>query len=86
MNRKKVDREIGDAIELFESAHYIVPSHDSEAGHTRYTRPDPPTFRSVRRLKQRHSDYRAGPVKVYTREEIEEYERVRSQELHDSDG
>lgn len=79
MSRKKVDREIGDAIELFESSYYVIPSHDSETGNTRYTTgQQPPSFTNLRKLKQRRDDYRPGKVKVYTEQEIEEYERARS--------
>lgn len=34
----------------------------------------------IRKLVRKHPDYRHGPVKIYTKEEIEEYERCRSQE------
>jgi len=79
MTKRRVDKEIGDAIELFESSFHVVPKHDSESGHTKYDVRTSPTFHSIRRLKQRHPDYRAGPVKVYTEQEIEDY--VKSQEL-----
>lgn len=75
---KKALKEIGDAIELFESAHHVVPEHDGETGNTRYTPSAAPQFRSVRRLKQRHTDYRPGPVKVYTEQEVEDYVRSKT--------
>ena len=71
-------KEIDDAIALFESGYYIVPSHDSETGGTRYHSGDPPKFRSIRRLKRRRRDYQPGPVKVYTTEEIEDYVKSKS--------
>lgn len=75
------DDDIGDAIELFESAYHIVPSYDSETGNTSITKPDAPKFRTIRRLKQASPDYRTGAVKVYTAEEIKEYEYARSKQL-----
>lgn len=75
------DDDIGDAIELFESSYYLTLSHDSETGNTSITKPEPPKFRNIRRLKQAKPDYRAGPVKMYTAEEIKEYEDARSKEL-----
>lgn len=53
---------------------------DDEASHHRNQRgwPDYAIPRSIRKLKGKLPDYRPGPVKVYTKEEIEEYERVRS--------
>lgn len=83
MSKDRMNKEIDDAIELFESAHYIIPSHDAETGGTRYSNAEVPRFRSIRRLKRRHSDYRPGKVKVYTAEEIEDY--VKSQSLHKRD-
>lgn len=80
---KTVNREIGDAIETFESHSYVVPTYDVASGHTKYDTPHAPRFHSVRRLKERHADYRAGPVKVYTAQEIEDY--VRSQALSKGD-
>lgn len=78
MNEKiDSDREIEDAIELFEQVGYCTPSADTEGNGT-YLRPSQaPSFTSIRKLKRRHSDYRAGPVKYYTRQEIEEYEHGR---------
>lgn len=73
--KRIVDKEIDDAIEYFESTYYIVPSHDHEVGATKYSNREAPLFRNVRILKRRHSDYRPGPIKVYTKQEIEEYER-----------
>lgn len=69
----KGQKEIDDAIELFESAYYVVPSHDAETGGTRYHNAEVPKYRSVRRLKRRQRDYQPGPVKVYTAEEIADY-------------
>ncbi len=37
-----------------------------------------PSRSAIRKLKGKHPDYRPGKVKVYTAEEIEEYERARS--------
>lgn len=34
-------------------------------------------FRTIRKLKRARDDYKHGPVKVYTKEEIEEYEKQR---------
>jgi len=78
MNEKiDSDREIEDAIELFEQVGYSVQSKDLEGGDSRLSSTSPPSFASIRKLKRKHMDYRAGPVKHYTREEIEEYENVR---------
>lgn len=66
-------KEIDDAIELFESAYYVVPSYDSESGGTVRNTPEAPAFRSVRRLKRMHADYRHGPIKIYTKQEVAEY-------------
>lgn len=74
---------IDDAIELFESAHYIVPTHDVETGDTVYAHAPSPRFSSVRRVKRARPDYRPGPVKVYTEQEVEDY--VRSKALHRGD-
>ena len=83
MKRDPVQKEIDDAIELFESSFYVVPEHDSERGYTSYNVSSAPAFRSIRRLKARRADYRPGPVKVYTTEEIRDY--VESQELRTRD-
>lgn len=71
-------KEIDDAIELFESAHYRVLTYDAETGGTNYSKSTPPKFRSIRKLKARRKDYRPGPVKVYTAEEIDDYVISRS--------
>lgn len=84
MKRDPTQKGIDDAVELFEQAHYIVPSHDAETGDTEYRHAAAPSFRSVRRLKQRRADYKPGPVKVYTTEEIEDY--VRSKAVLSDDG
>ena len=78
MKKTLMDKELDEAVELFESAHYVVPNHDSETGSTQYNHANRPTFRSIRKLKRRYSDYQAGPVKVYTKQEIKEYEDARS--------
>ena len=84
MSKDRMNKEIDDAIELFESAHYVIPSYDAEMGSTRYSNSEVPSFRSIRKLKRTHSDYRPGIVKVYTAEEIEEY--VKSKTIHRTDG
>jgi len=83
MKRDPVQKEIDDAIELFESAYYIVPSYDSETGNINHSNTQVPNFASIRKLKARRADYRPGPVKVYTTEEIRDY--VESQELRTRD-
>ena len=80
---KKALKEIGDAIELFESAYNVVPSYDSETGNTSFNDRKRIQFTSVRKLKGKRADYRPGPVKVYTEQEIEDY--VKSQTLHGRD-
>ena len=82
------DDDIGDAVELFESSYYLTLSHDSETGSTSITKSEPPKFRNIRRLKQASPDYRAGPVKIWSDEEIKaytdslkEHEDARSKEL-----
>jgi len=86
MNEKiDSDREIEDAIELFEQVGFSVPSQDNESNNA-YLRPSQaPSFASIRKLKRRHSDYRAGPVKHYTRQEIEEYEHGRRNDTSKND-
>ena len=71
--RDPVQKGIDDALELFESAHYTVPCYNNETGNTSYDVTPTPQFLSVRRLKQRRPDYRPGPIKVYTEQEIEDY-------------
>ena len=57
---------------------------DEESTHHKNQRgwPDFAIPRSIRTLKGKLPDYRPGPVKIYTKKEIEEYERVRSQQVH----
>ena len=74
MKKRHIQKEIDDAIDLFESAHNITPSYDGETGNTSYTTTPTKTFLNVRRVKKRHADYQPGTVKVYTPEEIKEYE------------
>lgn len=66
--------EIGEAIELFEAVGRTRT--DRDAGEQTASSIGLPAhrFSTVRRLKQRSSDYRPGAVKIYTREEIEAYE------------
>ena len=73
--------EIDDAVEYFESSYYVVPSFDAEVGSTKYSKREAPLFRNIRILKGKRSDYRPGPVKVYSRQEIKEYERVNVKQL-----
>ena len=77
MLKKNIQREIDDAIELFESAHNVTPTYDSETGNVGYTRNERVSFTSVRSLKRRRSDYRPGPVKIYTAEEIDKYVKAK---------
>lgn len=69
----KGQKEINDAIELFESSFHIVPSHCSETGNTLFNDRKGIQFTCVRKLKTRRADYRPGPVKVYTEQEVEDY-------------
>ena len=73
----KGQQNIDEALLMFEQSYYTVPEHDAESGFTKQRKPVPPTFKTVRKLKQRNPDYRPGEVKVYTKEEIDEYERNR---------
>ena len=73
MLKKNIQREIDDAIELFESAHNITPTYDSETANTGYTSNQRIVYRSVVALKRKSADYRPGPVKHYTTQEIEDY-------------
>ena len=79
MLKKNIQREIDDAIELFESAHNITPTYDSETGTTGYSTNQRITYSSVVKLKRKREDYRPGPIKIYTAEEIDEY--VKSKKL-----
>ena len=72
------DIEIEDAIEYFESAYSVGCTYNSETGAVSYSKVPHQLYRNIRRLKRSRPDYRAGKVKVYTREEIEEYERAKS--------
>ena len=74
MKKRHIQKEIDDAIDLFESAHNITPSYDSETGNVSFTTTPNKTFLNVRKVKKRYGDYQPGAVKVYTPEEIKEYE------------
>jgi hypothetical protein len=69
------DDNIKDTTELFESAFYTQPTYNSETGNVERHTPLAPSFENIWKLKRRHPDYRHGPVKEYTKQEIEEYER-----------
>ena len=73
MLKKNIQREIDDALELFESAHNITPTYDSETANTGYTSNQRIVYRSVVALKRKSADYRPGPVKIYTAQEIDDY-------------
>lgn len=75
--KKTVDQELDDAVEYFESSYYILPSFNGNTGATQYNKGSAPLHSNVRKLKRKRADYRPGPVKVYTRAEIEEYEETR---------
>jgi len=74
MSRHRSKKEIRDAIDLFESAYYVVPTYDAETGTTSYTTKECPVFTNVRNIKGQYKDYQPGEVKIYTTEEIKEYE------------
>jgi hypothetical protein len=73
MKKARYNREIDDAIELFESSHHTLPTYDMETGHTSHTKQGNRLYVNVRTLKRGHSDYQAGPIKYYTSQEIEDY-------------
>ena len=70
---KKAQKEIRDAVVLFEHAHYVVPSYDTETGTTKNSKPRSPSFHSIWSIKSKRPDYRPGTVKVYTEQEVAEY-------------
>jgi len=81
---KKAQKEINDAVVLFEQAYYVVPCYDNETGNTEINIRPCPSFTSVRRLKGRRADYRPGKVKVYTEQEVRQYE-LELKALHPDD-
>lgn len=78
MKKIQVDKELDDAVELFESAHYLVPIYDAESGNTNFTNTRSTSFRNIRRLKRGRADYQPGPIKDYTEQEIEDYVKSKS--------
>ena len=74
----KTDNNIQETMEMMQEAYYFIPEHDPETGDVTMRSPAPPKFKSVYKLKRKHADYRQGPVKIYTKAEIAEYERERA--------
>ena len=70
-------KEIRDAVALFEQAHNVTPSYDSETSNSGYTRAPSTTYETAVDIKMSHRDYQAGAVKIYTSDEIEEYMNAR---------
>jgi hypothetical protein len=69
--------DIKEAIEVFECGYYTQPVFVPADGTTKYVAAPSPSFRSIRRLKMSRSDYKPGKVRVYTEQEVKEYEDAR---------
>jgi len=69
--------EINDAIATFEEAYQLTPTYNSETA-TSVFRPNNVVYSNVRKYKGRQPDYRPGPVKIYTKKEIDEYVKSNS--------
>ncbi len=65
---------IDEAIQVFEETSYFTVRHNAETGGTEWKKTDPPEFRNITAIKRSFPDYQPGKVRVYTKEEIEEYE------------
>lgn len=77
--KKRKTNDIQEAIDVFESGYYTQPNYDAANGKVSYTKAEAPVFRSVRRLKMSRPDYKYGPVRVYTEQEIKEYEDAKAE-------
>lgn len=75
MNR--VLNDIGECIELFEAIGRRRTDKDINNDVTSSVGLPKHRFSSIRRLKMKYPDYRSSPVKIYTKEEIADYEQNR---------